>query len=88
MPEVASGNDVVRSKTRVSCTDGFNRNRSVGLWTAPSSERVVLVAPPAEVALLSPTQARELAEHLVLMAGLVERHYAALGQLATRRRVG
>jgi hypothetical protein len=39
-------------------------------------------------ALLSPAEARELAEHLVLMAGLVERHHAALGQLAQRKQVG
>lgn len=88
MSQTTTENGPTRPKTRVPCTDGFNRKRSVGLWTAPSSQRVVLVAPPAEAALLSPAEARELAEHLVLMAASVERHHAALGQLAQRRHVG
>ncbi|MGQ0840544.1 MAG: hypothetical protein ACT4N7_18480, partial [Actinokineospora sp.] len=45
-------------KSRIPCTDGFDRERSVGLWAAPTSGRVVLVAPPAETALFTPAQAR------------------------------
>lgn len=45
---------------RVPCTDGFDRVRSVGVWTAPMRDRIVLVAPPAETALLTPAQAHQL----------------------------
>jgi hypothetical protein len=41
------------SRTSIPCADGFDRKRSIGLWTAATTGRVVLVAPPAEVALLT-----------------------------------
>jgi hypothetical protein len=72
-------------RAHVPCTDGFNRQRAVGLWTAPTPGRVVLVAPPAEAALLSPDEARLLASHLVVFAAAVERHHDALVQLTERR---
>lgn len=63
-------------KTRVPCSDGFRRRRGIGLWTTPSSGHVVLVAPPAEVALLTPEQARELRDRLDEFATAVEGHHA------------
>jgi hypothetical protein len=56
----------------IPCTDSFNRVRSVGLWPAPTGGKVVLVAPPAEVALLTPAQARELRDRLDELADEVE----------------
>jgi hypothetical protein len=43
--------------THVACTDGFRRARS-----ASATGQIVLVAPPAETALLTPSQARQLSE--------------------------
>jgi hypothetical protein len=56
--------DIHPDLTQIPCTDGFDRARSVGLWTAPSRGRVVLVAPPAETVLLTPAQARSLRDRL------------------------
>ena len=58
--------------TRVACTDGFDRVRSVGVWSAPTRGKVVLVAPPAETALLTPEQARQLRDRLDELANEVE----------------
>lgn len=71
------------TKTRISCTDGFQRQRSVGLWTAPAAGQVVLVAPPAEAALLTPSQARALRDRLDELATVVEAQHAEW-QRATR----
>jgi hypothetical protein len=70
------------SQTHIACTDSFNRERSVGIWTSPTRGRVVLVAPPAETALLTPTQARELGRHLTTLAAEVEseHHKSPTGQ--------
>jgi hypothetical protein len=69
-----------RNKGLISCTDGFRRQRSVGVWTAPTAEQVVLVAPPAEAALLSPPRARELGELLIELASVAEREHRDLVQ--------
>jgi hypothetical protein len=58
--------------TRIPCIDGFGRMRSVGVWAAPMRGKVVLVAPPAETALLTPAQARELRDRLDELANEVE----------------
>lgn len=65
-------------KSTIPCTDGFRRARSVGLWTAPTSSQLVLVAPPAEAALLTPAQARELGRRLVALATVCEQQHAEL----------
>lgn len=65
-------------KTKLPCTDGFDRLRSLGLWTAPTTGRVVLVAPPAETALLTPAQARALSHRLSELATVVEAQHAEL----------
>lgn len=49
-------------KVHIRCSDGFGRERSIGLWVA--SGQVVLVAPPAEAALLTIDQARGLRDQL------------------------
>jgi hypothetical protein len=66
----------------VPCTDAFDRARSVGVWAAPIGGKVVLVAPPAETALLTPAQARELRDRLDLLANEVE---AAQHRLSNRQ---
>ena len=65
-------------KTRITCADAFNRERSISLWTAPRSGRIVLVAPPAEVALLTPLEARALRDRLDELAMVVEYQQAEL----------
>lgn len=70
-------------KTRVPCRDGFQRQRHVGLWTAPTSGFVVLVAPAAEAALLTPLEARALRDRLDELATVVEHQHAELTK-ATR----
>lgn len=60
------------ARDRVPCTDAFDRARSVGVWAAPLPGKVVLVAPPAETALLTPAQARELRDRLDVVANEVE----------------
>ncbi|WP_091371843.1 hypothetical protein [Actinokineospora alba] len=72
-------------KTKLPCTDGFDRLRSVGLWTAPTSGRVVLVAPPAETALLTPAQARALSTRLDELATVVEAQHADLVRVSRDR---
>ncbi|WP_157368314.1 hypothetical protein [Alloactinosynnema sp. L-07] len=69
-------------KTRVPCRDGFRRVRHVGLWTAPTSGFVVLVAAPAEALLLTPKEARVLRDRLDELATAVEHHHSnpATGQ--------
>lgn len=66
------------NKTRIPCTDGFRRQRSIGVWTAPTNEQLVLVAPPAETALLTPDQARQLGTRLVELAAITEEQHAEL----------
>jgi hypothetical protein len=58
--------------TAITCTDICGRTRSVQLWQRPDDGAVVLVAPPAEVAVLSPTEARELASQLTNLARRLE----------------
>ncbi|MGX7829289.1 hypothetical protein ACTG9Q_29805 [Actinokineospora sp. 24-640] len=65
-------------KSHITCTDGFRRVRSIGLWTAPTSGKVVLVAPPAEAALLTPAEARDLRDRLDQLASVVEYQHAEL----------
>lgn len=67
-------------KANVPCTDGFRRQRSVGVWTAPTTKQVVLVAPPAEAALLSPSEARALGKSLIELAAATERGHLELVQ--------
>lgn len=66
------------SPTRIACTDAFTRERTVGLWTSPVSGCVVLVAPPAEAALLTPMQARALSNRLAELATVVEHQQVEL----------
>lgn len=68
----ASGPLGSTARTHIACTDNFNRVRSVGLWISPNG-RVVLVAPPAETALLTPAQVRALRDRLDELATLAER---------------
>lgn len=70
------------TQTQIPCTDGMDRRRSVGLWTAPTTGRVVLVAPPAETALLTPDQARALSQRLGELATAVEQQQAELARAA------
>lgn len=72
-------------KSHVTCTDGFYRARSIGLWTAPTSGCVVLVAPPAEAALLTPAQARDLRDQLNQLASAVEYQHAELARARKER---
>lgn len=58
------------TRRNVACTDGLKRPRHLSTWIA--SDRVVLVAPPAETAVMTPEAARELAIHLVEQAISVE----------------
>lgn len=75
------GNAVIeRDSAHIPCTDGFHRKRAVGLWTAPSTEQVVLVAPPAEAALLSVAEARELSRKLEELAADAEREHRELAR--------
>jgi hypothetical protein len=67
-------------KTRVPCRDGFARSRHIGLWTAPTSGYVVLVAPPAEAALLTPREARALRDRLDELATVVEHQHAEIAK--------
>jgi len=67
-----------RQRTHIRCTDNFERERSVGVWVAPNAARVVLVAPPGEVALLTPAQARQLRDRLDQVSALVEDRVAEL----------
>ncbi|TDP94031.1 hypothetical protein EV186_106425 [Labedaea rhizosphaerae] len=67
-------------KTHIPCTDGFHRKRSVGVWTAPTTGQLVLVAPPAEAALLSPTEARMLGKSLFELAAVTEQEHLDLVQ--------
>lgn len=46
----------------VDCTDAFKRPRKVTSYL--DGDRVVLLAPPTEAALMTPEAARELASHL------------------------
>lgn len=59
----------------VGCTDGFKRPKMVATYLG--GDRVVLLAPPAEAALMTPEAARELADYLNEHADDIE----------TRRRV-
>ncbi|WP_436501650.1 hypothetical protein [Actinokineospora sp. HUAS TT18] len=67
-------------KNRIVCIDGFRRPRGIGLWTAPTSGHVVLVAPPAEAALLTPEQARVLSDRLEELATVVEHQHVEIGR--------
>lgn len=53
-----------KRQNRIPCTDGFDRERSMGVWLASGKGRVILVAPPAEAALLTAEQARLLSGRL------------------------
>lgn len=65
-------------KVHLACSDGIGRERSIGLWAVPTSGRLVLVAPPAEAALLTPKQARSLRDQLDALATVVENEHAAI----------
>lgn len=54
----------------VVCVDGMERPRSV--TTYPSGDRVVLLVPATESAVLTPEAARELARHLEDHARVIE----------------
>jgi hypothetical protein len=56
----------------VPCTDAMGRERQVGAWVRPLGGRVVLRVSPGEVALLTPTQARTLVDHLTALATAVD----------------
>lgn len=67
-------------QTVVPCTDGFRRQRSVGVWTAPATKQLVLIAPPAEAALLTPAEARALGTSLLALATATEQEHLELVQ--------
>ena len=58
------------TRRNVACVDGFKRPKRVTTYQA--GDRVVLLAAPAEAALMTPEAARELARHL-------EEHAQAIG---------
>ncbi|WP_134664043.1 hypothetical protein [Amycolatopsis sp. CFH S0078] len=58
------------TRQNVACTDGCNRPKKVTTYRATG--RVVLLAPPAEAALMTPEGARELARHLEEHAQAIE----------------
>lgn len=60
------------TRRNVGCTDGLQRPRTVSLYTEREGERVVLLAPPVEAALMTPAAARELANHLHEQARTIE----------------
>lgn len=53
--------------TRIPCCDVFNRRSTVGV-ALDSTGRVTLAAPPGEVAVLTPRQARLLGRQLLDLA--------------------
>ncbi|GAA2801970.1 hypothetical protein [Saccharopolyspora taberi] len=57
-------------RRKVDCVDGFERPRTVSTYLGAG--RIVLLAPPAEVALLTPESARELAEDLCAHSDVIE----------------
>ncbi|WP_436495567.1 hypothetical protein [Actinokineospora sp. HUAS TT18] len=65
-------------KRRITYRDGFNRERGIGLWTAPTKGHVVMLAPPAEAALLTPADARALRDRLDELATVVEHQHAEI----------
>ncbi|TCP43889.1 hypothetical protein EV191_12043 [Tamaricihabitans halophyticus] len=63
--------DTSMTSKDVVCTDGFNRPKKVRTYLG--GDRIVLLAPPAEVALLTPEAAHELAYNLHRHADELER---------------
>lgn len=68
----ASSSPVRRSENRIACADGFERERSLGVWLASGKARLVLVAPPGETALLTAMQTRVLSKRLEELATALE----------------
>lgn len=62
------------TRWNVGCTDGLQRPRAVTTYRHRDrdGDRVVLLAPPGEAALLTPASARELADHLQQQAIAIE----------------
>ncbi|QUH01530.1 hypothetical protein HUO13_12555 [Saccharopolyspora erythraea] len=58
------------ARKNVACADGFDRPRMVSTYVG--GDRVVLLAPPAEAAVMTPEAARALAEDLCDHAAAVE----------------
>ncbi len=61
--------------TPISCTDPFGRRRAVEVSLTPITGQVLLVAPPAEAAVLNPAQAHALARELHRLARQAEAAY-------------
>lgn len=72
MNRITNGNTTIGPTRRVPCADTFNRRRTIDIAPDVSTGQVVLAAPPGETAMLSPHEARTLAQRLVLMADTLD----------------
>jgi len=75
---VAKAPPIRKQENRIPCTDGFDRERGLRLWLTDGKARIVLVAPPAETALLTAQQARVLSRRLEDLATVLDSRTAEL----------
>jgi hypothetical protein len=76
------------SLTRIPSADARNRRRTVGVSPESSTGRVALITPPGESAVLSPHEARALAQQLLVMAAALDAQHQDVTPLDSRRRTG
>jgi hypothetical protein len=85
MAQVINGN---KSQTRVPCADAFNRRRTVRVLSQLSTDRIALLTPPGESAVLSPHEARTLAADLLTRAAAIDGLHKEITHLASRGQTG
>jgi hypothetical protein len=88
MTQAITGTRRTTSLTRIPCADACNRRRTVGLNPEPSTGRIALVTPPGESAVLSPHEARTLAQQLLVIAAALDEQHQNVTPLDSRRRTG
>lgn len=88
MTQAMNGISRNKSWARIPCADACNRRRTVGVLPESSTGRITLITPPGESAVLSPHEARTLAQQLLAMATALDTQHQDVTPPGSGRRAG
>ena len=88
MTQTTNSNSRTVSLARIPCADACNRRRTVGVSPELLTSRIALVTPPGESAVLTPHEARTLAQQLLVTAAALDGQHQNVTPLDSRRRTG